>query len=361
MNPLTIIAFLFIFGLVVFLHELGHFVTAKLARIKVEEFGFGFPPRVFGIRRGETEYTINLIPIGGFVRMLGEDDPKEPRSFARAPKRWRFAVLAAGATMNILTAILLFGAAFMTGWPTPTEFGVSIRAVVPGTPAEAAGLQQGDVVKALAGRPINASGQLAQITQANRGKEIPMRVKRGNQELTLNVTPRATWPEGQGPMGVAILDVPTKMALVSYPVGESLRMGAERTWEVISLTLHVPVMAIQGQISASEARPIGPVGIFQMTTEAADATIDTGLWYPVLTISALFSAAVGLANILPIPGLDGGRLLFVVIEAVRRRRIDPRKEGMVHLVGMAFLISLVLVVTYFDISNPVPSVDWVPR
>src|SRR5439155_3499007 len=131
---LSALAFALILGFMVLIHEIGHFVTAKRAGIRVEEFGIDFPPRLFGWRRGETEYSLNLLPLGGFVRMTGEEDPTDPRSFARAPKRWRVLVLVAGAAMNLLAAGIIFSIAYATGWPTPTEFRISVSAVAPGPP-----------------------------------------------------------------------------------------------------------------------------------------------------------------------------------------------------------------------------------
>src|SRR5947209_3329796 len=141
----------------VLIHELGHFVMAKLARIKVEEFGIGFPPRLAALRRGETDYSINWIPLGGFVRMLGEEDPAEPRSFARAPKRWRIAILLAGVVMNFIAGATFFAVAYAAGWPTVTQSEVQIFRTLPNSPAAQAGLQQGDAVLSLAGEPDKAT------------------------------------------------------------------------------------------------------------------------------------------------------------------------------------------------------------
>jgi len=357
---MDIVIFLAILSLLVFVHELGHFLLAKRAGIKVEEFGFGFPPRLLAVRRGETEYSINLIPLGGFTKMLGEENPAEPRSFARAKKRWRVAILSAGSLMNILLAIVLFAGAYMVGWPTATATEVQIFRVADSSPAAAAGLQEGDLVLSLAGAKISSAKELKERTHSNLGRMIPIVVKRGDQQVTLNIQPRTTWPSDQGPLGVGIWDKPTKIEPVAYDPLRSLAMGAQRTGEVIVLTLSVPMMILRGQLPAELARPVGPIGIYQVTSQAAAATADTGWFFPLLNVAAVFSAGLGLANLLPIPGLDGGRLLFVLIEAVRGKRISPEREGLIHFAGLVLLVSLMVLISYFDLLFPIAGVDWTP-
>src|SRR5262245_48293202 len=213
---MSVVVFALLLGFMVLVHELGHFVVAKLAGIRVEEFGIGFPPRLLAIRRGETEYSLNAVPLGGFVRMLGEEDPTQPRSFARSPKLWRIAILLAGSTMNMLAAALFFSIAFAAGWPTVTQTAVEIFRVVPGSPAEQVGLQRGDVVVSLAGQPVRATGDLRRITEANLGQPIAAEIKRGDQTQTLTLVPRAQWPEGEGPIGIGIMDRPVKVEPVRY-------------------------------------------------------------------------------------------------------------------------------------------------
>jgi regulator of sigma E protease len=337
----------------VFVHELGHFLTAKRAGIKVEEFALGFPPRVWSTRRGETDYSINAVPLGGYVKMLGEEDPTFPRSFARASRGWRLVVLAAGAVMNFILAIFLFASAYLAGWPTVTQSEVVIMQTVSGLPAEAAGLKAGDAVISLAGQPIKGSQDLRAIAEANKGGQIPVVVRRDGHQQTLQITPRAEWPAGEGPLGVSIRDQATKVEPVSYPLPTALVNGARQTLNMIVLTFSLPVAAIQGLLPWDMVRPVGPVGIYTIATQAAEATVEQGWWFPILSVVAALSAGLGVANLLPIPGLDGGRILFVLIEAVRGRRISPQKEGLIHLIGMAVLLSLVLAITFVDLSTPI--------
>ncbi|MCL5265072.1 MAG: M50 family metallopeptidase [Chloroflexi bacterium] len=355
---MTIVIFILVLSLMVFVHELGHFIMAKRAGVKVEEFGFGYPPRLFAIKRGETEYSINIIPLGGFTKMLGEEDPSDPRSFARAKKRWRTIILVAGSMMNIFLAALLFAGSFMAGSPEPVQTQTRISFIVPGSPAETAGLKPGDVLVNFAGNDITTAKQIRPLAETYKGQEVTIEVQRDGNLIPLTIVPRATWPSGEGPLGIAAVDYPTKMEAVSHPFLESLVMGIRQTVSVIVFTLYVPIMILRGALPLELARPVGPIGIYQITSQAATESVNTGWLFPLLNVSGLLSASLGVANLLPIPGLDGGRLVFVILEAVRRKRVSPEREGFVHLVGLAVLVSLVLVISYFDLLSPVPNIDW---
>lgn len=357
---MSVIVFVVLLGALIFVHELGHFILAKRAGVKVEEFGIGFPPRLFGFRRGETDYTINAIPLGGFVRMLGEEDPTAPRSFASASRLWRIAILAAGASMNLVAAVLLFSGAYLSGWPAVTQANVVVTLVAPNTPAAQSGLQPGDTIRAFAGQTITRSTQLRGLTDAHLGQPIPLVVERNGKAENLTVTPRTTWPSDQGPLGVSIREDPTKVEPVRYSLPSALLNGLGQTIQTILLTLSLPVLILKGLIPIELARPVGPVGIFQVASQATAETVSTGWLFPILTVAAMISAGLGIANLLPIPGLDGGRLLFVIIEAIRGRRISPRRESAIHFAGLVFLVSLVVVVTYFDLLFPVQT-DFLPK
>ena len=358
MTILSAVLFLVALSLMVLAHELGHFILAKRAGVRVEEFGFGFPPRLFVLKRGETEYSINLIPLGGFCRMLGEEDPTSTRSFAAASKRWRIAILAAGAIMNLVLAALLFSGAFAVGWPTATQTEVKTAKVFPDSPAEKAGLQAGDVVLSVGGQPVASATDIRPRMQENLGKETSVVVRRDSTDVPLTLVPREVWPKDQGPVGISVGDSPTKVELVSYPIWDALVMGTRRAGEVVMLTLYVPVMILRGQLPLELARPVGPVGMYQVTAQAAAESVTSGWWFPFLSVAALLSAGLGVANLFPIPGLDGGRLLFVIIEAIRGRRVSPEREAFIHMLGLGLVVSLVLVVTYWDILAPMPPIDW---
>ncbi len=345
-------------------HELGHFIVARLAGIRVEEFGFGLPPRLFGIRRGEVIYSLNLIPLGAFVRMTGENgevDPSQEASFANKGKLARSAVLFAGPAMNFLAAALLFGGAYMAGWPTPTSMEIQIYKVTSGSPAEAAGLQVGDRVVAMDGERIETSDQFIQATKAKLGQEVVVTVERNGAEIQKPMVPRTQWMEGDGPLGIGLQGRVLKVTPVSYPAHEALWMGFARAGQMVAFTVSVPVMILQGILPAELARPVGPVGIFQVTTQAADYAADSGWWFPLISITATISAGLAIANLLPFPALDGGRLLLIGVEAVRRKRIAPEREGALHFVGLVVLITLMLIISYYDIMSPMPNIEWGPR
>ncbi len=357
---MNVVVFVVLLGVLIFVHELGHFILAKRAGVKVEEFGIGFPPRLVAIRRGETVYSLNAIPLGGFVRMLGEEDPSAPRSFAAARRRWRIAILAAGAAMNILVAVLLFTGSYAAGLRVVTKSDVQIIDVAPDTPAAHAGVQPGDVIRSIGGVTVERSDQLRPLIDANLGKPTTVVVERNGESVTVTLTPRTAWPSDQGPIGIRVEDQPLDYGRVYYPLPQAFVAGVRRTIETLVMTVTLPILVLRGLIPLDVARPVGPVGIYQITSQAASESVATGWWFPVLSVAGTISAGLGLANLLPIPGLDGGRLLFVLIEAIRGRRISPQRESAIHFIGLAFLVSVVLVVTYFDLLFPV-NLDFGPH
>jgi regulator of sigma E protease len=360
---LTAISFVVILSLLVFVHELGHFVAAKRAGVKVEEFGFGYPlPNglltITLFRRGETVYTLNPIPFGGFTRMAGEEDPNVERSLASKGKLARIGVLSAGSVMNVLLGIVFFSLCFMLGWPEPIEFeNVIITGVRSGSPAEQAGLQVGDIVIRADNKYIDNPDELVAYTLEKLDQEMLLVVKQAGKIVEIRVTPRLD-SDGVSRIGVAIDAAPTKFGLKTYPFGEAILRSLEQTIGVIAFTFYIPVLVIRGLISIEMARPIGPVGIAQLAGQAVQQSVEIGWWFPILSLMALLSTGLAVANLLPLPGLDGGRILFVIVEAIRGKRIDPEKEGAVHLIGLALLVTLMILITYQDITTPVQSVDW---
>ncbi len=347
-----------VLSLLMLVHELGHFVTARLAGMTVEEFGFGFPPRLIGKQLGGVVYSLNWIPLGAFVRIRGEDDPSEPGSFASKGVFARFVVLVAGSAMNFLLAVVMFTSAFMAGWPTPTTVRVEVAAVQPGSPAEAAGLQPGDVILAVGDRRAATLDDVQRATRSSAGQTVLFHIARNGQELRVPVTLLISWPAGAGPLGVQLRGQVLELRPVSYPIHEALGKGVERALQLVGLTLAIPILLIQGAISAEAVRPIGIVGMAQLAGQAASAVGETGWWFPLLTLVAAFSAGLAVANLLPLPGLDGGRLLFLLIEAVRGRRIAPERAELVHAIGIAILLALMGVLIISDIVSPAPAIDW---
>jgi len=337
----------------VFVHEFGHYVMAKRSGVAVEEFGFGYPPRLVTLFRwGGTEYTINAIPFGGFVRLKGEDEPDGPGSFAGAPKRVRAAVLMSGAGMNILLAIAMFAAAFVTGYPVAQQ-GARIVQVLQGSPAAEAGVQVDDIILQIDDQVIRSYPQLSSYVKAHPGETIELVVRRGEELLFLQATPETK--EGQGFLGVLFAPV---IAIQRFPWNQALLLGVVLTGRFLWLTLSLPVLLLRGEISAQAARPLGITGIGQIASSAVQFAVTSGRWFIVLQLGGMLNAAVALTNLLPLPGLDGGRLLFVIAEAVRGRRVAPEREGAIHAIGMAVLIALMVLISIQDLVLKVPIPDW---
>lgn len=349
----TVVSFLVVMSILVFVHELGHFLVAKRNKIIVEEFAFGYPPRLVKLgERGGTVYAINAIPFGGYVKLRGEEDPTDPHSFAAASKRARAATLLAGVGMNFMLAIILFAAVtLLTGVPDTARPGAVIKEVASETPAALAGLQPEDRIIRADETAIASPADLQRYTRSHLGQPVVYTVARpraasaDEQILTFTITPRTDPPPGQGALGVSI-----GAAIRPATLPEAAWAGVQNTGNVIAMTFLVPATLIREGRPIADAGFMGPVGIAVTTgdvvrTAAARQTIE-----PVLVFVALLSAALGITNLLPIPGLDGGRLVFVLLEAVRGRRIEPAQEGLVHLVGLGFLLLLVSVLTIREVS-----------
>jgi regulator of sigma E protease len=349
---MAIVALVAVLVLLIFVHELGHFITAKLSGVKVEEFGFGYPPRLIGVRRGETIYSLNLLPLGGFVRMLGEEDPGQPRSLASKGVGTRFLVLSAGSVMNILLPILLFSVSFMIPRQI-TVAQVQINAVAPGSPAERAGFQPGDIVREVNGHPVRNTGDIYYNVQLNLGSPVTVVVEREGRTRTIQATPRWAPPPGEGALGIQISQAQVSQGVEVYPIWQAVPLGIRTLGETFKLFRNEVATWIVGRRAPQVT---GPIGIAQLAGQVARAGPS-----PLLAFAAFISINLAILNLMPIPGLDGGRLIFVALEAVRRgKRISPKREGMVHLIGFALLIAAIVLVSYFDIMRIVRGESFFP-
>ena len=423
----TVLIFIAVLSIVVVVHELGHFSVAKLAGIRVLEFGLGYPPRIFGFRRGETVYSLNLLPLGGFVRFVGEEDPTDPDSLARRPAWIRLAVLAAGPGMNFLLPLLLFTILFMVPRAVPVT-DVVITSVAPDSPAALARLQPGDIVHEVDGRQIDNSSDLLTVIQLNLGARTDWVVQRGDGLVETSLVPRVDPPEGELSVGLSsIVDARTTIASVtggstaqavglaqsdlvlwvgnrlilqeshiqqaidaartddpnaavplavlrrgeivemelapgsasltgmeldvrpddsrSEPIWEAVPSSFGQMWDILVISKNELSKWISG--SSSAAPVAGPIGIAQLTGEVAKAGLSALVFW-----TALLSLSLAILNILPIPALDGGRITFVLLELARGgRRIPPKREALVHLIGFATLMAFIVFISINDIQR----------
>ena len=350
---ITIVAFLGVLVVLIIAHELGHFVTAKAFGVRVEEFGLGFPPRLLSVRRGETLYSLNAIPLGGFTKMAGEEDPKVPRSLASKGIGTRLLVLSAGSLMNFLLPLLLLSIVFMV--PHDVVIGqVTVEKVAPSSPAARAGIRPGDTILSVNGKPVNNTGDVYRNIQLNLGKETTILVKHSDSTTeNVQVIPRWKPPEGQGATGIAVSTSNPTITSQHYPFWKAIPLGVTTCLESFVLFKNAIFSMI---IGATPVEVTGPVGIAQLTGEMARAGIG-----PLLEFAAFLSINLALINIFPLPALDGGRIAFVLLEWVRRgKRVSPKTEGLVHLIGFAMLMSVMLLITYQDIIRIVSGESLIP-
>jgi regulator of sigma E protease len=349
MSP--VILFIGAVASLIFVHELGHFLAAKFRGVRVDEFGFGFPPRIVKLFKfGETDITLNWIPFGGFVRTAGENDPDVEGGLAAANPWSRIIVLLAGPAMNFLAALLLFAFVFVQ-LGKPDFNTVIIQEIANSSPAQEAGLQRGDIVQNIAGQDINSSQELRDQIYANLGSEIEIVVERNGQLVATSLIPRDPPPE-EGAIGI-LMGNPT------LPVSglEAIGFSAAAIGDQVNALISLPGKLVSGEISADQGRLVGYKGMYDIFTEvrAADTPVNTESSGAINTLAffASISISLGLLNLLPIPALDGGRILFTLPEILFKRRIPSSYENMINFVGFAILIMLMIYVNIQDFVNPI--------
>lgn len=348
---LTIIVFIIILGVLIFVHEFGHFIVAKKTGVKVEEFAFGFPPRIFSMKKGETRYSINAIPLGGYVKLYGEEgQTKEKGSFASKPVLIRIAIVVAGVIMNFILAIILMTIGFTIGMtPLVTdpatmsgqkESKVMVAYVQPDSPAAKADLVTGNILNGFA-----STTDLQDFTKAHVGQEVSLSIdKKGkveDQKITLS-------QDQEAPLGVAVISITKVKQNVFVAVWTSIKeVGKVMAALVVFLWDILKNVFTTGSAGPQAEGVSGPVGLFNFTSEA----IKIG-WIYVLQLVALLSINLGIINILPFPALDGGKVLFLSLEGLFRRKVVRQEiENIIHMIGFALLILLILAITYRDIIH----------
>ncbi len=351
----TVIVFLGLLLLLVLVHEWGHFFVARRAGCRIEEFGFGFPPKLFSIKRGGTEYSFNALPIGGFVRIEGEDmqtTNPPPTDFGSKLASWRVAILAAGVAMNVVLAVVLLTIQAGIGYPTLVtsragelkDVKTYVTEVADNSPAASAGIKTLDRIVVIDGTANPTVEDIQRVVHNKAGTEVPVEIERQGQHQTLSLIPRINPPEGEGALGVGLAST----ALQKVPWWKAPWVGMVRTWQmltaiVVQFSEIIGRLVREGNVGGTLT---GPIGIAVYTQEATRL----GVSY-VLEFAALISLNLALINILPLPALDGGRILFVVLEKLFRRRMPFRVERMTHAIGFAVLIGLMLLITYKDIAR----------
>lgn len=332
---MTIIIALLLFSLIVFVHELGHFLLARRAGVKIHEFAIGMGPKVYSIKR-DVEYSIRLLPLGGFVSMEGEDgESNDPNSFGNKSMLQRASVLFAGPFFNIiLTVVLLVPVIIYMGTPIP-----KFDEVMPNSPAQKAGIIAGDTVKSVNGESIESWEELVNTVHNSNGKELKLEIDREGKTQSVNLTPVKN---EQGSYQIGIVPVKEKDYLGAIP--KAFKM----TWDMAVQTLTLFGQLITGTIPGGAGNAVaGPIGVLGIVSNAAKMGI-----FNLIYIGAVISLSLGIFNLLPIPALDGGRLALIGLEAIRGgKKLDPNKEGMVHLAGFAVLMVFMIFVTYKDITR----------
>lgn len=468
---LSVIAFLIVLGPLIIIHEIGHFVACRLVGVTVLEFGIGLPPRALKLfERNGTQFTLNWLPLGGFVRPLGEDfvRPLSPDATEAEKKAYtqyqteleavgkkskqpirgvmdvgpwqRMLFLVAGAGMNFIGAIVILTLTAMIGIPSPAPVvagfsptspaasagfkfgdvvvavnGVAVKdaqaveealnadnskpvvvtiersgekrdltinpteksfspkqspmvlGVSPDSPA-AGVFEEGDVILSINGKTVSLNDSLLKAVQENAGTPTKVIIYRNGEQKEVEVTPRKDPPQGQGPIGISLAQLTynltygisvldsTNSAITQLPLGEAIPYGFERTGFILRQLIEFPVELVRGLRTIQEARPVSIVGITQIGTQALTRSLETREPHWILNFAALISIALGFTNLLPIPGFDGGRILFVFVEILRGKPMNPEREGMIHFVGLMIILGLFVILVINDVVNPIGQV-----
>ena len=353
---ITVLIFIAVLAVIVLVHEFGHFAVARKLGVAVEEFGVGFPPSIAAIKSQKTAYSLNWIPIGGFVKIKGEqgDHPDDSDSFGYQ-KIWRRAlIIVAGVLMNIVLAFILFSAAYIIGAPSAldsnpqgtahvSDRSLQIVSVTDPSPAFSAGFMIGDIIKTLDGTPVDSILRFRQLVQPHVSNELAITVSRNDQDIELNVAPEAD-TDGLGIIGVGLVEVGT----VRYPFFRAIWEGAKTTVSLLGQIVTAFYSLLRDLFAARDVAidVAGPVGIAVLTGQVARL----GFVY-LLQFAALLSLNLAIINLIPFPALDGGRLLFLGIEKIRRKPVSKKVESSIHTVGFALLMVLVVIVTIKDVSR----------
>jgi regulator of sigma E protease len=358
-NMITIIIFIIFLGFLLLIHEAGHFFSAKYFKVKVEEFGIGLPPRLWKKKIKETIYSINLLPFGGFVRILGEDGDEETKkrkdSFSSQKPSKRMTILLAGVVLNFLAGIVFLSIGYSVGIPVIADHKndlenvhLSILAVDNDSPAELSGVEVGDIVLGVNFEQDKLEGKISvdsfkEFVSRYQGEEIVLNLQKPNQErIDISVLARKEPPKGKGALGIAIGEV----GIAQYPFFKSIWQGIKNSGRIFINTFIAVYYLIRGLFAESGivGELVGPVGIAVMGGQ----TVKLGLGY-LLQFLAGLSINLAALNLIPFPGLDGGRMIFVLIEKIKKSPVSRKIEGSFHSIGFLILLLLLMFITARDI------------
>jgi regulator of sigma E protease len=344
---LSLISFIIVLSILVIVHEFGHFITAKKTGVRVEKFSIGFGPEIIGVTKQETRYSVSMIPLGGYVKLAGETGAEGMK-----PEKWeymsktvgeRMRIIFAGPLLNYILAFVIFAFVFMVGNPTLTA---KIGKVMPGYPAESAGLKAGDKIISINNKNVIYWEDVTKIVHAGKEQDMTLIINRDGAEMTLRVTPKSSEMDTMfgskkkiSIMGIAPSD---EVVYVKYGFIKSIYMGAEKLWTLTYITCRALWASVTGAVPIKESMT-GPIGIFYITGQAAKL----GLVY-LLQLMGVLSASLAIFNLLPVPVLDGGHILFLAIEKIRRKPVSLKMQEGVTQVGISLLIVLMLFVFYND-------------
>ena len=337
MSLIQIIEALLLLSVLVMIHELGHYTAGRLLGFTILEYAIGMGPKLVGFKKNGIEYNLRALPLGGMCRFYGEDDGVVNERCFNAQKAWkRFIVILAGPLMNFVLAFVL-ALILILGWGVADETKVVVQAVTENGPAEAAGLEVGDTFLAIDGQPVESLEGLTDAVHRADSDHMVAVVLRDGTEKTLVFTNLFNEEKGGNFMDISISNGIKKVGL-----GFAIRESAAYCWEMAGLVFKSLGMLLSGEAKLKDLA--GPVGIVQILGQAAGSG-----WYTVLSLCVMLSVNLGIVNLFPIPALDGGRLMFILVEWIRGKPVPPEKEGLIHLIGFGLLLILVVVITFNDI------------
>jgi regulator of sigma E protease len=360
---MLLVQFILAFGFLVFIHEFGHFVAAKLQHIEVEEFGFGFPPKLFKLFTWKgTDFTLNAIPFGGFCRIVGETDTDAPGGMSNASIWTRFSILAAGPMMNLIAGILFFTITIArVGTPDPSI--VIVSSVTAGSPAAAAGLQANDILRKVNDTIIDSSETMQNVVAEAEGNPIEITYERDAELGVTSMTPAYNEEYQRHLIGIVMSNPHEKL-----PFFQAIPAALQMTYEQGTMIFKLPGMLSRGEISKEEARLVGPISMGRLFLDAREKDIETQAAQAetipnqpttelpainTILLMGILSIALAIGNLLPFPALDGGRILLLLPEIITRKRVPLEFENALNAIGFAILIGLMVFVTAQDVINPI--------